>query len=78
MIKVSSTYGDGPDILLTSRTIQVLSLDNVYYSEIVNNWQLDLTIEQARQLVFDLTNSINFVQSIIDIATAHDESLDNE
>ena len=75
-MKVDCTWGDGPDILVHSNKISILSLDG-NINKLINNWQLDLTIEQANKLIYDLHMAVNRATELEDLCKLHDESVGN-
>ena len=73
-IKIECTWGEGPDILLSSEKSPILSLVPGENLQIITNWQLDLTKNQAIALKLELENAIRQVEDLDAVCTAHDQA----
>jgi hypothetical protein len=80
-ITVSSTYGDGPDVLVSGESSVIILMESInpngFTHGTVSKWQLDLSVDEALALSHDLFMAATHTQSIQNMERMHDCYMEN-
>lgn len=75
-ITVNSTYGDGPDVLVSGNSSVIILMEpinpNGFTHGTVSKWQLDLSVDDALALAHKLFMAATHTQSIRDMENMYD------